>query len=474
MTPGKAGVAFVGDLAVGYRAALWARSAVRVLARVGAPGELDPTERGGDEVYGFVRKAADWPSLLAPGQTFAVDARVWSCTDVPSSMLAATRAKDAVCDAIADVTGARPVPPEGGYQRAHLPLFLALHKDRATLYRDLSGQSLHKRGYRADSAIHKAALREDVAAGILTLAGWPARLAAAANGEGPPPAFVDPLAGSGALAIEAALMARKTAPGLLRLESGVPFPFESWPDFDERLFARLVEEAEEAELAEDRAPRVLANELRQDAARLLMDSARVAGVERVVDVTVGDVADYRPALSAPLVVTNPPWGRRLDNGGTETGLRELEETWFQLGLFIREACGGGEAHVLSGSKTLPGKLFLTVDGRAPVTVGGVECRLLRYSVRDKRNRREGGRRDRKARQRGHGVDDDAAAAPTDGVPRSRPVRPRREDLEPVTTAGAGRVAAAARPRREAAAASAKPRTPRPATSKPGGGNYFDW
>jgi hypothetical protein len=104
-------------------------------------------------------------------RTFWVDTRVWDCTNVTHSGMVATRTKDAICDAIRDsCQGMKPPPPEHGANDADIPLFLTLYRDRATLYRDMSGVSLHKRGYR--DAMHRASLNEGVAAGMLKLAGF--------------------------------------------------------------------------------------------------------------------------------------------------------------------------------------------------------------------------------------------------------------------------------------------------------------
>ena len=101
VAPGRSGVAFSGDAGVGYRANLWLRAATRVLLLL-AEAPLDPEEPPGEELYRAFREAADWSDLLPPGQRFAVDARVWSCTSLSNSQLLAVRAKDAICDAVRD------------------------------------------------------------------------------------------------------------------------------------------------------------------------------------------------------------------------------------------------------------------------------------------------------------------------------------------------------------------------------------
>lgn len=227
--PGKAGVSFTGDLSVGYRANMWLRSAIRVLQLLGET-LLDGRRPAGEEVYAAFREGGAWQRLLAPGQTFSVESRVWSCSNLTSSQLLSVRAKDAVCDAIRDARGTKPAPPEPG-RVADLPLYCTAYHDRLSIYRDMSGASLHRRGYR--QAMHRASLNEAAAAGILQLAGWHQ----ACRQEGA--VLADPMCGSGTFLIEAALMATDVAPGSFRRW----WPFTQWPDYDRDAWRQVVEAA---------------------------------------------------------------------------------------------------------------------------------------------------------------------------------------------------------------------------------------
>lgn len=165
------------------------------------------------------------PSERYRFRNFAVQSRVWNCTDISNSNFASIRAKDAICDAVRDACdGHRPEPPEEGGSLADVPLFLSLYRDKAVLYRDLSGVSLHKRGYR--DIMHKASLNEGIAAAVLTIAGWnqaiPGFGDANKNSVGTERVLLDPMCGSGTFLIEAALMASQVAPGLMRRQ----WPFQ--------------------------------------------------------------------------------------------------------------------------------------------------------------------------------------------------------------------------------------------------------
>ncbi|MEW5313458.1 MAG: hypothetical protein WDW38_005024 [Sanguina aurantia] len=173
VTPGKTGVSFRGHtLSDGYRANLGLRSAIRVMVLL-AEGHLDTDvlrgRRGGQALYDLVRSTVAWEEVIPPRSTFSVEPRLWSCTDIHSTALVWGRVKDAVCDSLRDARSDKPPPPQAG-SVADVPLFVALYEDQVSIYRDMSGASLHRRGYRA--AMHKASLNESAAAGVLRLAGW--------------------------------------------------------------------------------------------------------------------------------------------------------------------------------------------------------------------------------------------------------------------------------------------------------------
>ena len=400
---------------------LWLRAAIRVLVRLAASElEIPKGGRGGDAVYDFVRHQP-WADIVPAGGTFSVDARVWDCEDLPSEFLAATRAKDAICDALRDAGRPKPPPPPSG-QPGDVPLFLSAYRGKALLYRDLAGVSLHKRGYRAGAAIHRAALNESVAAGILALAGWrgappglhaPGSAAALAAGGDGPAVLVDPMCGSGTFLVEGAMMASAMAPGLLR----AAWPFESWPDHDAAAWRRAVAEArdigEAARAAQTAAPPVfLGADAHPGAVALAQAAARGAGVDRVLSLQCSDVRRWTPPMPhgarVSLCVTNPPWGGRLqgagapaesssgddagppnayaassddrDVSGLEIAPGDLPDTWFALGQFMKQRCGGAQAAVLCGNRDVAAKLFLPLNRRHPLTVGGVDCRLLHFTL----------------------------------------------------------------------------------------------
>ena len=410
--PGRAGVRFqAAEPEAPYAANLWLRGAVRVLELV-AEGPLDRSlPDPATALYEFVRGATDWPRLLEEGQTFKVTVHLGS-SSLGSQLLALRRTRDAVCDAVREATGLRPHDPEGS--APDVPLFLNLYRDEVSLYRDTSGASLHRRGYRR-GAVHRAALNEAAAGGLVTLAS-----AGAPSGD-LGPLTVDPMCGSGTLLVEAALRAARVAPGLLRPPRS--FACTGWGDFDAGAWARAEERADGARLADPPA-RFRGNDVHPGALRLAEAAAEAAGVDHLVSFDRGDCLDWRveERERPSAVLSNPPWGERLlsrqssregeeyddgegasfgggeggddygdgrgrGGGGDEYGgdAAELEEAWSSLGTFLRRECEGADAWLLSGSKNITRPLRMSANRKTPLTIGGMDCRLVHYSVRSRRD-----------------------------------------------------------------------------------------
>ena len=296
--PLRGGVAFFGSLEDGYRACLWLRCATRVqlvLARVGAADA--------EELYGGVRAIA-WERELREGATIAVDAHGVN-PQLRNTKYTALKVKDALCDRMSERVGKR---PDVDTRDPDLSVNVAVHKDRATVYLNLSGASLHRRGYRADGVQTEAPLKETLAAGMLLAAGW--KDVAEAGG-----VLVDPMCGSGTLAIEGALIAAGIAPGLLRRRWG----FEGWRGHVPATWEMVRKEAQRAGSVDSCAALVLASDLDAKAVDIARDNARRAGVASLVRFSVDDAARLSRHLKGArlrsaeggLLAVNPPYGQRL-------------------------------------------------------------------------------------------------------------------------------------------------------------------
>ena len=308
--PLKGGVAFFGGIDAAYRACLWCRSATRiqlVLARVGA--------RDARELYDAVW-AFKWEDHLLPGATIAVRAHGEN-RNLRNTQFTALKVKDAVCDRLRSRRGARPDVD------AHDPDFtidVSLRGEKATLYLNLSGESLHRRGYREEGVQTEAPLKETLAAGVLLAAGW-REIAAAGDA-----AFVDPMCGSGTLVIEAALIAADIAPGLGRNRWG----FDGWSLHDEDAWQAEREQALARMRAKDASGlRIVAGDIDARAIDLARANAERAQVGHLVEFHVSDAAELAGALGvavgeplAPrgLMAVNPPYGQRLLAEGGLAGM----------------------------------------------------------------------------------------------------------------------------------------------------------
>jgi putative N6-adenine-specific DNA methylase len=340
----RGGVAFAGDLELGYRAALWLRTAVRVQELI-----LEAPAPDRQTFYGAVSRV-DWERHLRLDQTLAVDATVRD-SRVTHSGIAALTVKDAIVDRFRAKHGSR---PSVDVDAPDLPLKLLINRDVASLYRDLSGESLHKRGWRPIQV--KSPLNEALAAGLLMLTEW--------DRKSP---LVDPMCGSGTFLIEAAHLASRRAPGLER-----KFAFERWPDFDAAAWRRLLDEAR-ARIVPVTAP--LEGADRHEGALLLArHAAERAGVGGAIRFTHSDAREFTPSVPPAVVVVNPPWGERLGEGD------DLVDSWRALGNFLHQRCAGAAAFVLSGNAELTRHLGLRATRKWVVRNGPIECRFIRYDV----------------------------------------------------------------------------------------------
>jgi 23S rRNA (guanine2445-N2)-methyltransferase / 23S rRNA (guanine2069-N7)-methyltransferase len=354
------GVAFSGALECAYRACLWSRTANRVFLEV-AQFEA----RDAQQLYEGVR-AIDWTVHFTTGATLACDFS-GRHPAITHTHFGALRVKDGIVDALRAATGVRPdVAPERPDVRVHAHA----HGTRITVSIDLSGESLHRRGYR--KAAGEAPLKENVAAGVLLRAGWQDLVAEATRSGAQ---FLDPLCGSGTFCIEAALIATDRAPGLTREYFG----FLGWRGHDAQLWERLRAEAV-ARARSGEGARIVMRGTDRDSAAIgeARENAARAAVSQVVRFETAQLADAAPPCAADsalpgLLCTNPPYGVRLED---LAGARALHR---ELGRVLRERFQGWNAAVLTGPE-LGRELGLRAWRTHTVWNGGIECRLLRIKV----------------------------------------------------------------------------------------------
>jgi len=376
------GVAFSGALECAYRACLWSRVASRVYLELARFPAHDARE-----FYDAVC-ALDWSAHLAPGATLACDFS-GRHPAITHTHFGALKLKDGIVDALRAATGVR---PDVARERPDVRVHAHAHGTQVTLSIDLSGESLHRRGYR--TAAGEAPLKENVAAGVLLRAGWESLVARPAHGESlaARPAhgaavaaqFLDPLCGSGTLCIEAALIAADRAPGLTRDYFG----FLGWRGHDAALWTRLRAEAEDrARAGSVTGVRVYGRDRDRRAIERARENAARAGVTQLTHFETGALSGAAPAAAgaaaaSALLCTNPPYGERLaDREGARAVHREL-------GGVLRERFQGWSAAVLT-SPELGMELGLRAYRTHTVWNGALECRLLRIRVEPESAREPG-------------------------------------------------------------------------------------
>jgi putative N6-adenine-specific DNA methylase len=337
----RGGVHFEGDLPHAARACLWSRIAVRILLEVAsfdAPRE--------SALYDGAR-SVDWSEWVTPRTTVAVRASCRS-SRLTHSQFVAQKTKDAIVDVIRDSAGARPSVDRDDPDVA---VSLRLARDVATLYLDVGGASLHERGWRARAVA--APLRETLAAAVLRLSGW--------NRED---RLFDPMCGSGTIAIEAAAWSRNMAAGLSRARFG----FERWASHDDDMRARMHDMRERAR-ASIRAPgtEILASDIDPAAVEAARGNALAAGVE--IHARLGDARHFAlaPAEPGATVVTNPPYGERLD---ASSGLYEDFARALRRARCRRVAVLAGTP-AIARAMGPPDRFWILYNGP-------IECRLLVY------------------------------------------------------------------------------------------------
>ncbi|MBI5782640.1 MAG: bifunctional 23S rRNA (guanine(2069)-N(7))-methyltransferase RlmK/23S rRNA (guanine(2445)-N(2))-methyltransferase RlmL [Gammaproteobacteria bacterium] len=349
----RAGVAFEGTLATGYRACLWSRLANRILLPLKSFPAPSP-----EALYEGVRTIA-WKEHLAPEGTLAVDFTT-SQSAITHSHYGALKVKDAVVDQLREEFGSRPSIDTA---QPDVRVNVYLLRDEATVSLDLSGESLHRRGYRAQTV--EAPLKENLAAAILMRANWPA--IAKQGGM-----LVDLMCGSGTLPIEGAMIAADIAPGLAREYFG----FLNWKQHDAAMWSELIEEAHSRrETGLTQLPKIHGYDHDPLAIRAARDNIKRAGLGNLIVAQQRELTACTPEEApAGLVVANPPYGERLGPSS------ELPALYTELGAQLKTCFPGWHAAVFTGNSELGKVMGLRATKMHTLYNGAIECKLLHFEI----------------------------------------------------------------------------------------------
>ena len=345
VTPGYRGVYFSADRDALYRIVYCALTISRVLCPLIRFQAHSP-----EYLYKRVQDI-DWTKLFTNRRTFAVFATVANSA-IRHSQYAALTVKDAIVDQFRDKTGSRPdIEP----LNPDLWINLYLHANRATISLDLSGGSMHRRGYRVESI--EAPMQETVAAVMVAMTGW--------NGERP---FVDPMCGSGTLLCEALMRYCRIPAAYLRPKQGARF----MPDYDAAAWDAMKKQSDVAiralpegmirgsDASRDAAHAARANLSKlPDGRRVVVDAKRYQEIESIHDATI---------------VTNPPYGVRV---GKRDAMPEFVR---EFGDFLKQRCTGSTAFVYFGERELIKSVGLRPTFKKPLANGGLDGRLVKLDL----------------------------------------------------------------------------------------------
>jgi 23S rRNA (guanine2445-N2)-methyltransferase / 23S rRNA (guanine2069-N7)-methyltransferase len=356
------GVYWHGDLEAAYKVCLWSRLASRLLLPL-HECQVDSV----DEMYRMA-KSVDWPSLFPVDATFRIDFH-GSSRFINNTQFGAQKIKDAVVDCFREKVGARPDVDKSGDIRIEAQL----RKGQLLLFLNVSGDSLHRRGYRLQPG--QAPLKENLAAALLIRAGWPEKFKAGQH-------IIDPMCGSGTLLIEAGLMAADVAPGLNRQGWG----FERWKSHERKLWLRLVEDARQRRTDGINGLKNKLYGFDIDADQLAAASKNLerSGLEGKVHLERRDITDLRVQKDVikegGLVICNPPYGERI---GELPQLAPLYQHLHDATMTLPE----WPIAIFTGNLDLSRAIRRPLDKQYKFMNGKIEAKLLVFGAADERSSR---------------------------------------------------------------------------------------
>ncbi|WP_420387753.1 THUMP domain-containing class I SAM-dependent RNA methyltransferase [Roseivirga sp.] len=305
-----------------------------------------------DELYKRI-KAIPWENYLDNDGYFSITSYVKNDT-IRDDRFANVRVKDAIADRMLEKTGSR---PNSGPDRDKTVIHIYWKEEKVRIYFDTSGETISKHGYRKKP--FKAPMNEALAASTILATEW--------DKQSP---FVNPMCGSGTLAIEAALLAINKAPGLLRDNFG----FMHIKGYDADSWANYVRLAELQVKQASAGVKIIASDLNRNALEAARDNARNAGVEDLITFEQGDFRETTVPEEAGTIMLNPEYGERL---GEE---EQLKEVYQAIGDFFKNKCQGYTGFIFTGNMNLAKTIGLRTSARIPFYNAKIECRLLKYEL----------------------------------------------------------------------------------------------
>ncbi len=334
-------VYFSGDQKLLYKANYCLRTALRILVPVDSykiHSADDLYQRG---------KNFRWEELFGCDQTFAIQSTVFSDL-FNNSMFASLKLKDAIVDRFRYKFGERPSVDS---KNPDVLINLHISNEFCTISLDSSGESLHKRGYRVGQ--NEAPINEVLAAGLLRMSDWDRQ----SN-------LIDPMCGSGTIAIEAAMLANGIYPGSVRKKFG----FQNWRDFDANLFSQVEREASQPV---ENQVKIYASDISRRNIDIASKNADEAGVSSLIEFKVADFMLLEPTVEKPFLLFNPPYGERL--------LPEDADFYKQIGDRLKQHYTNATVWIISTPQCLK-SIGLRPSRKMPALNGSLECSFRKYEL----------------------------------------------------------------------------------------------
>ena len=308
--------------------------------------------RNADDIYRRF-KAIPWEDYLDVDGYFSVNS-VAENESVTTPLIVNVKVKDAIVDRFRDLKGRR---PDSGSDFSGLVIQVYWKETQAIVYLNTSGETLAKHGYRKIPG--KAPMMEALAAATIFATEWTTRVP-----------FINPMCGSGTLAIEAALIASKRYPGLYREH----YAFQHILGYQAETFLAKKKKLEN-KVIHDPGVIIIASDISLQAISFAQENAAFAGVDHMITFQTGDFAETEiPEKPRGVIFFNPEYGERLGDLG------ELEETYKRMGDFMKQQCAGYRGYIFTGNMDLAKKIGLKASRRIEFWNGTIDCRLLRYDM----------------------------------------------------------------------------------------------
>ena len=305
-----------------------------------------------DDVY-KVLLDVDWENIIPADGYFSISSNVSNET-ITNNLFANVKVKDAIADRFREKTGSR---PDSGAVLNGAVIHLYWKEEAAEIFLDTSGETLSKHGYRKIPG--KAPMLESLAAGVVYATNW--------NRETP---FINPMCGSGTIAIEAALIATNRVPGLYRNN----YSFMHLKGYEYAMYEKELD-AIQMQVVENPILKITASDISEDAINISKINAGMAGVEEIITFEECDFQQtVLPDDAGSIIIFNPEYGDRL---GEE---KELEETYSLLGDFMKKKCKGYTGYIFTGNLELAKKIGLKPKRRIEFYTSKIDCRLLEYEL----------------------------------------------------------------------------------------------